>query len=169
MATAAATKPIQEGHLVDIDDVADFIIVKMNEASWLNVLKLQKLLYYVQAWMLALNNIRCFEGTFQAWVHGPVNRDIYNRFKDGKSMYSRVRLSDTREEFGERQLPKDVVRHVSAVLEEYGDLSDDQLEEMTHEELPWMEARGDCSPRERCEAPISEVTMRDYYAARVAE
>jgi uncharacterized phage-associated protein len=161
-----ANKPIKDGHLADIDDVADYIIWKMNEASWINVLKLQKLLYYVQAWMLAFENRRCFRGGFQAWVHGPVNRDIYDRFKDIKSMYSRVRPRDIREEFDPDKMHNAVVAHIDAVLEAYGALSDDQLEDMTHSEEPWIEARGDCSPRERCENFIAETTMRDYYAAR---
>lgn len=164
-----STKDLDQGPVADINDVADFIIVKMNEASWLNVLKLQKLMYYVQAWMLALHNRVCFPGEFQAWVHGPVNREIYNRFKDNKSMYSRVRPQDVREDFDLNDLPKWAVSHINEVLEEYGDLTDDQLEEMTHQEKPWIEARGDCSPRERCEEDINPLTMREYYAARVAE
>lgn len=163
-----AVKPIDQKEMADINDVADFLIVKMNEAGWLNVLKLQKLLYYVQAWMLAIHNRRCFSGEFQAWVHGPVNREIYNRFKDTKSMYSRVRTTDVRPDFKLETLPPWAVAHINEVLEVYGDLSDDQLEEMTHQEKPWIEARGDCSPRERCESEIDQHTMRDYYAARIA-
>jgi uncharacterized phage-associated protein len=169
MANNAAAKPIKDGHHADINDVADYIIMKMNEASWINVLKLQKLLYYVQAWTLAFENQRCFDGEFQAWVHGPVNREIYDRFKDRKSMYSRVRLTDMRDEFEIASIPKDVITNIDSVLEAYGDFSDDQLEEMTHNETPWLDAREGCSPRERCTMDIDEVTMREYYAARVKD
>ncbi len=160
-------KPISnDAPAADIDDVCDYLIVRVNEAGYLNVLKLQKLLYYVQAWYLAFENRKCFKGDFQAWVHGPVSRKIYDRFKD-KSMYSRVRASEIRNEFDPENLPKPVRKHIKVVLEAYAEFSDDQLEEMTHKELPWQEARGDCSPRDRCETPIRETTMRDYYKARL--
>ncbi len=169
MANNPAGKPIEDGHHADINDVADYIISKMDEASWLNVLKLQKLLYYVQAWTLAIENVRCFDGEFQAWVHGPVNREIYDRFKDEKSMYSRVRARDMRKGFDPEEMDLDVRTNINSVLEVYGDFSDDQLEEMTHREQPWIDAREGCSPRERCTNDIDEITMRNYYAARLSD
>lgn len=162
-----AAKPLSpDAPPAGIDDVCDYVIVRVNEAGYLNVLKLQKLLYYVQAWFLAFKNQPCFSGEFQAWVHGPVSRKIYDRFKD-KSLYSRVRASEVRKDFDPETLPKAVRKHIGKVLEAYAEFTDDQLEEMTHDELPWQEARGDCAPRDRCETPISETTMRDYYAARL--
>jgi uncharacterized phage-associated protein len=153
---------------VGINDVCDYLILRVNEAGYLNVLKLQKLLYYVQAWWLAIENKRCFKGGFQAWVHGPVSRKIYDRFKD-KSMYSRVRSTDIRADFDPDAVPKPMRKHIARVLEAYGEYTDDQLEELTHDERPWQEARDGYAPRDRCEAVISEITMRDYYAARLPE
>ncbi len=50
--------------------------------------KLQKLLYYLYAWGLVFLNEdiddlsdKVFSGEFEAWVHGPVNRDVYERYK----------------------------------------------------------------------------------------
>ena len=42
--------------------------------------KLQKLCYYAQSWHLALLNKRLFNDKFQAWVHGPVNNDLYKKY-----------------------------------------------------------------------------------------
>ena len=80
---------------MNINDVCDYIILQLSEAGeYLNNLKLHKLLYYVQAWHLAFYGERLFDGGFQAWIHGPVNREIYDRFKETKSLYSEVDEND---------------------------------------------------------------------------
>ncbi|RJF74089.1 Panacea domain-containing protein [Rhodopseudomonas palustris] len=152
----------------DIHDVVDYIVVKMEDAGErLNVLKLHKLLYYVQAWNLAFGKGRFFNNEFQAWVHGPVCRIIYDRFKDTKSMYSPVRRRDMRENFDVDALPNPVKRHIDNILEAYAEYTDDQLEEMTHQERPWIETREGYHPNERCEKAISDKTMQEYYSARL--
>jgi len=153
----------------NIQDVCDYIIVKMDEAQvHLNVLKLHKLLYYVQAWYLAfMDGRRCFDDEFQAWVHGPVNRTIFDRFRSEKAMYSRVRVGDVRSEFNLENIPANVKRHIDAVLEVYAEFTDDQLEQMTHDEEPWQTARAGLRPTERSENVISDDLMREYYGARV--
>ena len=40
--------------------------------------KLQKLCYYAQAWNLVFNGQKMFNGEFEAWVHEPVNRSLWN-------------------------------------------------------------------------------------------
>lgn len=152
----------------NVHDVVDYIVLKMDEAGErINVLKLHKLLYYVQAWSLAFGRGRCFNNEFQAWVHGPVCRIVYDRFKDTKSMYSPVRRRDMRESFDLTAFPKRTKRHIDAVLEAYAEYTDDQLEEMTHQEQPWIEAREGYDPKERCEDPISDDVMAQYYSARL--
>ncbi len=149
-------------------NVADLIIVKMIEAGvYLNVLKLHKLLYYVQAWYLALYQKRCFDSAFQAWVHGPVNRPVYDRYKASKHMYSAVTLSDVASDFDPASIDKKVSRHIAAILRQYGNLEDDQLEQMTHDEAPWQEARAGYDPKERCEEIITDRSMKQYYGDRL--
>jgi uncharacterized phage-associated protein len=52
-------------------------------------------------------------------------------------------------------------------LETYAKLSGVQLEEMTHKETPWIEARKGYRSSQRCEEPINAEVMREYYAARL--
>lgn len=76
-------------NIYDINDVADYVILRLNQDEENNLLinlKLQKLLYYIQAWSLAIRGRIFFEGEFQAWVHGPVSPTLYNRFKTNKSL-----------------------------------------------------------------------------------
>src|SRR5579871_6332042 len=92
----------QEGHLhgrcnmtTTITRCADYIIYKTAEdGRALNLLKLQKLAYYVQAWHLAINRAPLFAGSFEAWVHGPVNRELYDRFRDSHELYGAVTIED---------------------------------------------------------------------------
>ena len=52
---------------------------------------------------------------------------------------------------------------LSSVWEAYGNLDGNQLENLTHSETPWIEARGELRPWEICTKEISEDTMRDFY------
>ena len=154
--------------MATIDDVCDYVIVKLTEGrETLNVLKLHKLLYYVQAWSLAFGQGRAFPGWFQAWVHGPVSREVYDRFLARKGMYSWMTMEDVRPGFDPLALPEAERAHIDGVLEVYGGLTGDQLEEMTHREEPWLNARKGLAPAARSERPISEDDMAEYYGKRL--
>lgn len=149
-------------------DVGDYIIIKVKEAGEsLNLLKLQKLLYYSQAWHLAFYGTVLFEGKFQAWVHGPVNREIYDRYFGSKSLYSEMTENDVGSGFDIGRISRRNARHIDTVLEAYAGLTSTQLEEMTHREEPWRAARGDRRPSERCAELIDESLMKRYYASRL--
>jgi uncharacterized phage-associated protein len=148
-----------------INDACDYIIVKLKTGGLsLSVLKLQKLLYYVQAWSLALRHRRLFEGRFQAWVHGPVSREIYDRFLATKSLYSDVNADDVRPDFDLDALDPEERTHIDTVLDVYAKFHGSQLEDLTHNEEPWIEARKGYRPSERCENEINESTMERFYA-----
>lgn len=155
--------------MATVNTVCDFIIVRLNEAGeHLNMLKLQKLLYYCQAWHLAINKSKLFPSNFQAWVHGPVNRDVYDRFLAEKSLYSVMVVEDVREVLAADLLEKDELDLITSVLDVYAGLTGSQLESMTHSEEPWIEARKGCSSWERSTNTISDDTMTQYYAQRLA-
>lgn len=154
--------------MMNIHDVSDYIVVKLTEdRQGLNVLKLHKLLYYVQAWNLAFGNGPLFSGKFQAWVHGPVSRDIYDRFVSTKGMYSPLRMEDVRDGFDPLALPEPARAQIDAILEVYGPLTGDQLEEMTHREDPWLNARVGLNPAARSEKVLSEDDMKNFYSKRL--
>ncbi|MBK8817324.1 MAG: DUF4065 domain-containing protein [Methylococcaceae bacterium] len=156
--------------MASVHDVADYIIVKIYEPNnGLSLLKLQKLVYYVQAWHLALAGTTMFEGKFQAWVHGPVNRSLYDRFSATHLMYDPVNLNDVRENFDQNALSEPHRLHIDEVLDAYAQFSGPQLERMTHEEKPWLDARGCLKPSERCESEIDENLMKTYYKELLAQ
>ena len=155
--------------MATVNQVVDYIVVKVDEANAsLNLLKLQKLLYYIQAWALATTGKPVFSNKFQAWVHGPVCREVYDRFRETHSLYDQVTVTD-----GIRASASDLDlatrEHVDEVLEAYAGLSGSQLEAMTHREQPWIQARGNRNPAERCEVEIDERVMADFYAKLLNE
>ena len=153
--------------MMPIHDVCDFIILKLTEGDErLSLHKLQKLLYYTQAWHLALQGQQLFAGRFQASIHRPINREIYDRFKENKTLYASLDAGDVRYGFNLGSVPEDQTRFLDTVLEAYAGLSGSQLEEMTHNEDPWVEARRGYRPSQRCEVEIDEALMSRYYRQR---
>lgn len=82
-------------------------------------------------------------------------------------LYSEVTPKDVPSEFKFDNLTEDRREHIDSVLEAYGQFSGTELEVMTHREEPWIKARGDRRPSERCEDFISSNLMRDFYRARL--
>lgn len=153
---------------IDRNDVCDYVIARLAAAvENPTELKLQKLMYYIQAWHLAFYNEPLFQGRFQAWVHGPVNRQLYDRFGASKSLYSQITMDDVATNFDADKIPRDKRDHIDAVLEEYAKYTGSQLEQMTHSELPWIEARRGYQSTQRCEVEINESMMGRYYRKRV--
>ena len=150
---------------LDVNKVTNLIASKfVADSGPLSVLKLHKLLYYVEAWYLVFFNEKLFDDDFEAWVHGPVCRKIFERFRN-KTMYSDVLQRDLSIVNKDNIVNFDQVNsHIENVLNTYGDFSGPQLEMLTHREDPWIKARGTLAPSEPCSAVISKESMKDYYS-----
>ena len=101
-----------------------------------------------------------FSDEIQAWVHGPVIPSIYPVYAGYK--WSTIPKAD----FDASALDEKLTDVLDAVYNTYGELSGDQLESLTHSEVPWIEARGAFKPWELSTAPISCASMRRYYARK---
>ena len=64
------------------NDIASVILERTG--SWLDAMSLQKLLYYVQAWHLAITDRPLFEEQIKAWKDGPVVPQVWHA-RDRKS------------------------------------------------------------------------------------
>lgn len=144
-------------------EVADFFLSFAHEhGDNLSNLKLQKLVYYAQAWFLALCDAPLFDEDFQAWVHGPVCVPLYHDFKQ----YS---WHPIMENPNMPMLDGDVREHLEEVYSVFASFSAYDLENMTHEEAPWLEARGELPIDEASTNVISREMMQAFYAARAKE
>jgi len=143
-------------------DIADYFIWIANETgSFISNLKLQKLVYYAQAWYIALHNNPLFEEDFEAWVHGPVIPSLYQKYKS----FGWQPISED----VAPGLPNDVLQFLDEVAEEYFACDAYELEQMTHAEDPWNWARGDLAPDEPSNEVIKKEWMKEFYGARVEE
>lgn len=151
-----------------VDLIADYIILRLNTDEKMSLinLKLQKLLYYVQAWALGINKKRFIDSNFEAWVHGPVCRNLYDRFKENKSLYSFITPEDVENKKPESKIEQNDIDFINFILDNYAGFSGAELETMTHKETPWIEARKGLAPMEGCNKVISEETMQEYYGKR---
>lgn len=120
-------------------------------------LKLQKLVYYAQAWSLAARGKPLFNEDFQAWAHGPVAPSLFRAFRAYGMEPIPAPASVPR-------LDAETVELLTEVLEVYGEHSARKLEQLTHREQPWRDARGDLAPEARSDAVISKAAMQRYYS-----
>lgn len=154
-----------------VNVVADSILLKLNadEDCYIVNLKLQKLVYYVQAWNFGKNGDAFMTGDFEAWVHGPVNRELYDRFKDSKSLYSLIGKEDLIDGDAISKLSDEDSEFIDLILDNYASFNPADLERMTHNETPWQEARKGYGPLDRCTNTISNELMMKYYGERWAK
>jgi len=139
--------------------IADYIIAYSHEhGDPVSNLKLQKLLYYAQAWFLALYDERLFDERIEAWVHGPAVPPVYRQYKTWA-------WQPIAENPDYPDLDKTIVEHLDEVLDVYGDLTGPQLHKLTHSEDPWKNARGDLPLDQPSSNPISDDDMREFYRA----
>lgn len=146
-------------------NVADYFIAVSNESGdSITNLKLQKLVYYAQAWYLANFKNALFGEDFQAWVHGPVIPDLYEAFKEfgATPIKKDIKLENVEKKFNEETLA-----YLNEVAKVYMPCGAYQLEMMTHKEDPWVKARGGCAPDEKCTNIIDKGDMQKYYAQKI--
>ncbi len=126
-------------------------------------LTLQKLLYYIQGNYAAIYDKPLFNATCEAWVHGPVYRNVYNLFRDFK--YNPID-DDRFVPLKESALPltTEAKEVVDRVLDTFGMYSGKVLESITHKETPWLDARKDLLPDATSHAEISLDAMKSYFA-----
>lgn len=155
--------------LQKIDSVvlSDFILKHYGPMSHL---KLQKLLFYCDAYCLAYFDKELVEDQFEAWVHGPVSRKVYDSLKDKSILYSDLAYSgkdgvEVDKGFG--KLAKDQQDLILAVLKDLSEWTGVELEAATHREKPWIEARKGYSEADKCNVLISKETTRLFYKSEM--
>ena len=142
------------------NDIAAYIVnLSHLKESPVSNLKLQKLLYYSQAWYLAFFNRSLFDEEIEAWVHGPVVPDVFRTYRDFK--WARISRIDN------LVIPDNFRSHLEEVWRVYGSLTAYDLERLTHSEDPWKNARSGIAPDVSSHIVITKDSMRDYYSARL--
>lgn len=142
--------------------VANYFLQAVDSDSGDNIthLKLQKLIYYAQAWWLANFNRALFDEDMEAWAHGPVTPSIWRKYRE--SRWDPLFLSD-----GAEMPPSDIQEFLAVVWDKYGEFSAKKLEQMTHNDAPWRDVRGGLPPEAKCTEVIPMEAIRDFYAKKI--
>ena len=137
-----------------IDTMANVILSVCDNVS---NKKLQKISYYVYAWYLTIYGEKISDVCYEAWEHGPVCRRLYIKYK--KYGWNVIPRYD-----GFVLATNEEIAFVQSIVTVYGKYSADELEEMTHRESPWINARRIMKEKGLLDVTISDKDIIDYYS-----
>ena len=137
--------------------IAEYLISVQNldDSFSISHLKLQKLLYYCQAYHLAMEEEELFSEEILALPYGPSEQTVYDKYHP----HGRAIIPPDNEYDGMIDgAKKKSYSVISSVIENYGHLSAISLMERTQRESPWQDAleKGVCTV-------ICKEAMRSYY------
>lgn len=132
-------------------DVARYIINRENEKGHnISNLKLQKMLYFVQATFLVNENKSCFNEEIEAWDFGPVVPSVYHEFKRYGSrsipyINKYIDLTNGIWESKEKEFDMNIISKedqyvIDKMVDECSEYTANQLVEITHSQSPWMDS-----------------------------
>jgi uncharacterized phage-associated protein len=144
--------------MAHVDDVAAAIVKQLGPIdTW----KLQKLVYYCQAWHLVWERRPLFTNKIEAWANGPVVPNLYKQH--------RGRFSVKAWESGDAARLKNAENStIKAVLNFYGKRPGYVLAALTHRERPWQDGRAGLAAGERGNSEITPDAMLAYYEGLVS-
>ena len=146
----------------NVTEIANFFLSKIDteKGDSITPLKLQKLVYYAQAWHYTVFSESLFDDKIEAWTHGPVVRSLWEKFKN-------VGRDSSIEVAQPPLIPTSFPTQTRTLLEEvnkiYGEHSGSYLEDLTHSEDPWKDARGKTPVYATSTNEITLKSLKDYY------
>jgi uncharacterized phage-associated protein len=146
--------------MANVNDVAAFILEARGQMT---AMKLQKLVYYCQAWSLVWDEKPLFQEKIEAWANGPVVRVLYREHR------KEFQVSPPWKKGDPAALDKQERATVLAVLKAYGDKTSQWLSDLTHLERPWIDARQGLPPGAQSTAEITHASMMEYYGGLRAD
>lgn len=172
----------KENHIMSkpyhVLDICRYTINYSNKKQYgISNLKLQKLLYFIQAYFVALTDSHtpCFEERIEAWDFGPVVPVAYNEYKaygsadipyidsyidfDYNNMWNSRRIS-----FDETCIAEEDRGLIAAVIDQFSDYSSTDLVNLTHRQAPWSKVY---IPKRKREITIDSI--RKYFDEEYGE
>lgn len=98
--------------------------------EYITHLKLQKLLYFVQALSLTIFDKKAFPEKILAWSYGPVVNEVYQKYK--KNHAKEIIIEDEA-----KNISSGLYKIIDEVVNCYGSIDANKLVDFTHEEEPW--------------------------------
>lgn len=122
-------------------------------------LKLQKLVYYYQAWHLVWSNERLFPQNVEVWMNGPFVPELQQYHK------GELRIAAGDIPGSSSRLSADESDSVEKVVDYYGDYSSYYITQLVHQETPWKVARRESDGRFRKGQVIDPNVIKAYYGS----
>jgi len=124
-------------------EVAEYIMIRssqiLEEKYDITILKLLKILYYVQAKFLVSYGKPLFSHQFESWEKGPVHKEAYNYYANSNEP-ARILLPEIKN-FSLNKAEKELIDYILFTWDDglvYK--SAYQLVDKTHDESPWINA-----------------------------
>ena len=140
-----------------VNNVARYILER--KGGHMSTMKLQKLVYYTQAWSLVWDEKPLFDSRIEAWANGPIIPDLYDQHR---GLFTAT-IDTFPEDSG--KLTEDEKETIDVVLGAYGHLNGQQLSDLSHSECPWREARKGVEDGASSTNEVSKEVMQEFYSA----
>jgi uncharacterized phage-associated protein len=144
--------------------VAGHLAIKCLEKGYeVSNLKLQKLMYYVQGYSIAIIGEKAFTDKVVAWDNGPVVVPLYHDLKCYG--YNDIPLHYFEDQFGMFDQPSSAIEDVvDFVVKIYGPKSANELVTSTHNESPWLKHSIDGTPDGTSDnGEITTLELREHF------
>ena len=138
--------------IYDVLSICRYVINYSDKQGYgISNLKLQKLLYFIQAYFLRAKGEPCFSDAIEAWNFGPVVPKAYHEYKQFGCgniplIKSFIQIDENnvwdskRVPYNDRVIEKDDKKRVNAVVDLFAEYSATDLVELTHKQAPWIDA-----------------------------
>jgi len=140
-----------------IDVVVDYLLSQCQDIT---NMALQKALYYAQGFSYAFYRTFLFTEDCEAWVHGPVYRDIYRRY----SNYCFDPI-DSIDEFDVTSLTGEEKLLLDSIVRHFCCYSGKTLASFTHTETPWISARTGLPAGASSNRIIPKQSIGEYFSS----
>lgn len=140
--------------VADAHDVAAAILARTGSIT---TMKLQKLVYYSQAWQLAFHHVPLFEDRIEAWAEGPVTRVLSEAHR------GQYNVGKWPQGHPDNLTPQEI-QTVDWVVTKYSRFSAEALSRMSHMDSPWRVTRGIISDGSRSTKEIPREQIRSFYS-----
>lgn len=121
------------------------------EREGITNLKLQKMLYFAQAYYLSKIGKPFFSDDIEAWAYGPAVSDVYRKYKSRGS--NPIICEEDKSSLSDED--KKILKKIWGT---FGGYSASKLVDITHAHTPWKEANKSTSKI------ISHKAIKEYYA-----
>lgn len=141
--------------MYDVQLIARYVINRCAQTQRpISNLKLQKILYFVQAEFLVGTGQACFDDDIEAWTYGPVVPAVYFEYK----IFGSTNIPDPGNDGFASISEKDKER-LNAIIDAAAKYSASSLVEITHRQSPWKQAYG------RVDNVIKQSEIKEYFAS----